>query len=217
MKNIRRATAGLVTAAVVTSLVVLAPASPAGAADAPCSITPNSVTVYDRPKTVKLDVKSDFPYWAADVTRDLRFDADDENPRATISPQALYPQNAGKRTATIALLDETGDSTVCEPAFSLMQGSAVTVAVKKTGTKRQVSGTLRQIVFGAVEPWQPAVGQKVAVQYKAKSGKWVTTATVKTTAGGKFKVTKKLGKRTWRVTYAGTATVAPRTSKSITR
>lgn len=220
MKNLRRAAAGLVaTVATVAfaSLAVLAPASPAAAADAECSLSPASVVLHDQPKTVKFGVQSGFPYWAADLNRDDRFDIDDENRSLSFSAKTLYPSDAGKRIATVALLGDEGEPSLCETPFTLLRGSALSLTVKKAGAKRQVSGTLKQITFGQAKPWTAVKGQKVAVQYRATSGRWVTTATVKTQAGGKFKVTKKLGKRPWRVVYAGNATAGACTSKTVVR
>ncbi|GAB3242698.1 hypothetical protein [Kineosporia babensis] len=216
MKILRRAAAGLVATAVVTSLTLLTPAA-AQAAEVNCSLTPKSITVTEKPRTVKLGVKSDFPYWAVDLNGDYRFDADDENPKVKFDASKLLPSDAGRQTATVAVMDDNFEPLICEPTYTLLRDSALTVAVKQSGTKRTVSGTLKQVTFGQGAKWTTVKGQKVAVQYKAKSGKWVTTATVKTATGGKFKVTKKLSKRSWRVVYAGNATIGARTSKTVTR
>ncbi|GLY27184.1 hypothetical protein [Kineosporia sp. NBRC 101731] len=228
MKLPRRAAAGLIAAALLTPLTLLAPASPAAAAGTTCTVTPSSVTLYDKPKKVKFRVNSRLPFWMLDVP-DAEISPTSDDPVRELDSSTQFSWIAGKVDAFALLSSADGyDKANCKTTFTILRGSRISLAAKTVTGRRQFTGSLKAITFGwhhdpsylgqtSKPTWSALGDQLVKIQYRTTKNTWVTATTTRTASDGTYRVTKKIGKHQWRAVYGGSSTTGARTSAAVTR
>ncbi|WP_285593505.1 hypothetical protein [Kineosporia sp. NBRC 101731] len=231
MRIPRRAFACLATTFVIATMALLGPAAAASAAPEAsgptCSITPGSITVYDRSKVVEFDVETEYPYWAIGIdyasSGAAQIAPDTRSPLMEFHPGKLANSDAGLTLAEVSLQSaDLREIEVCRAPFRLLRGSKISLTAKKVTGGRQLRGRLTQVDFDETDqpywlspPWVNHSGQTVRLEHRSGT-RWIIDKIVKTGKDGTFKTTVRSGKRTWRAVYAGTPTSGARTSKTVT-
>ncbi|GAB3242693.1 hypothetical protein [Kineosporia babensis] len=208
MISLRKSAAGIVAATVLVPLTLIGSANPASAQSTTCDLRPRGTIIGAKSKTVDFNVPS-ASAWTYELPRIGLYvydtEADGDGSSVRIGPEMFKNSDAGVQQGEVQRTRRSdGVQDTCTASWRIRRATRLQdVKVEKIKYGRKLSGRVERVVWGKKPDsrWTTYSKGSVSVRFLNARGKWQDAGAAEVTKGGKFKFTKQIGERKWRLYF----------------